>query len=132
MKAIKMILLAGFLVLPITSQAKGKPVDIPPVHEDCSFDWETACLSDLTAVDVAISAATFIDPKADSNRSNLEAKQDAAEAKLSCGKLSDAMDKLLDISDKATAWADAPKPKLEDATGINEAVGDAITCIPGL
>lgn len=39
---------------------------------------------------------------------------------------------LQDISDKATALATAPKPKLEDASGINGAVVTAIGCVGGL
>ena len=126
MKAIKMMLLAGFLMLPIYSQAKGKP---DPVV--CDFNW-TACSTQIADVGTAIDDAAFLTPKADSNRSNLFVKLAAAEAKLDCGKPADAIDKLEDISDKATAWADAPKPKLEDATGINGAVGDALLCIGGL
>ena len=127
MKTIKMILLASFLVLPITLQA-GKPVRDDPV---CDFNW-TACSTQIADVGIAIDDAAFLTSRAVSNESNLVAKLDAAEAKLSCGKLSDAMDKLLDISDKATAWAGAPKPKLVDATGINGAVGAALLCIGGL
>jgi hypothetical protein len=125
MKAIKMILLAGFLVLPITSQA-GKPVPLV-----CDFDWAD-CSTEITDVGEAIDGAVYSGQKATSNKSNLFAKLAAAEAKLDCGKPADAIDKLEDISDKATAWADAPKPKLEDATGINGAVGAALLCIGGL
>ena len=127
MKTIKMILLASFLVLPITLQA-GKPVRDDPV---CDFNW-TACSTQIADVGTAIDDAAFLTPKADSNESNLVAKLAAAAAKLDCGKPADAIDKLEDISDKATAWADAPKPKLEDATVINGAVGDALACIGGL
>jgi hypothetical protein len=123
MKAIKLMLLAGFLMLPIYSQAKGKP---DPVV--CDFDW-TACSTQITAVETAIGLAGFLTRKADSNRSNLFVKLAAAEAKLDCGKPADAIDKLEDISDKATAWAGAPKPKLENATGINGAVGEALLCL---
>lgn len=48
------------------------------------------------------------------------------------GKFSDAVDKLQDISDKATALAGAARPKLEDASGINSAVVDAIRCVAAL
>jgi len=65
----------------------------------------------------------------DANESNLENKALAAIQKLYEYKWGDAIYKLEDISDKATAWADAPKPKMDDATEINRAVGDAIYCI---
>ena len=67
--------------------------------------------------------------RADSDQSNLLAKYAAAVGKISLGKYSDAIDKLEDISDKATALADAPKAKLDDATAINEAVSAAIWCV---
>ena len=47
-------------------------------------------------------------------------------------KFDDAVDKLQNISDTATALADAPKQKLEDASGINWAVVTAIGCVGGL
>jgi len=53
--------------------------------------------------------------------------------KVSLGKYSDAVDKLEDISDKATQLAIAtPKSKLDDATAINIAVTDAIGCVAAL
>ena len=123
MKAIKLMLLAGFLMLPIYSQAKGKP---DPVV--CDFNW-TACSTQIADVGTAIDDAVYSGKKPASNKSNLFAKLAAAEAKLDCGKPADAIDKLEDISDKATAWADAPKAKLDSAAGINGAVGDALDCI---
>jgi len=109
------VLLASSLLLPYAAQA---------APGDCS--------TELGAVATAIESADYLGTRnADMNRSNLIAKLDAAYAKLDLDKFSDAIDKLLNISDKATAWADPDlrKPKLLDATGINEAVGDAITCV---
>ena len=48
------------------------------------------------------------------------------------GKFSDAVDKLDDISMKATELVNAPKPKLVDASGINTAVVSAIACVGAL
>ena len=127
MKTIKVMLLAAVLILPISSQAKGKP---DPVV--CDSDWP-ACYSQADKdIRTAIGDATFLTPKAEDNESNLLVKLAAAGAKLSCGKPADAIDKLDDISEKTTAWADAPKEKLDNATGINDAVDAAISCIGGL
>jgi hypothetical protein len=50
--------------------------------------------------------------------------------KLRRGKFDDAIDKLINISDKAYNLASAfPKPKLVDDSAISEAVNDAIACI---
>ena len=91
-----------------------------------------SCGSELNAVEAAIESGVFLGNKATTGESNLLAKLEAANAKILLGKFSDAVDKLQDISDRATALADAPKPKLEDATGINGAVGDAIACVGAL
>lgn len=91
-----------------------------------------ACESQLNALEAAIENAVFLGNNASSDRSNLLAKLEAAAAKLEMGKFSDAVDKLQDISDKATALAAAAKPKLEDAGGINSAVVDAISCVGAL
>ena len=49
-------------------------------------------------------------------------RRHSAAAKVRLSKFSDAVDKLQDISDTATAFANAPKPKLENAGAINGAV----------
>lgn len=89
----------------------------------------STCAAELGLVKDAIYAATFYDPKADTNRSNMIAKVDAAAAKLALNKPADAIDKLQAVSDQATTLATAAKPKLDDATGINMAASDAITCV---
>lgn len=90
------------------------------------------CATELNAVEQAITDAVYLGNRADSNESNLLVKLEAAAAKLAQEKPADAIDKLQDISDKVTAWANAPKAKIEDATGINDAVADAIACVAGL
>ena len=88
-----------------------------------------ACAFELNAVEAAIRGAVFQGQNATTDQSNLLAKLEAANAKVAEGKFSDAVDKLDDISDKATALAGAPKPKLADATAINTAVTAAIACV---
>ena len=91
-----------------------------------------ACADELNAVEAAIGEAIFTGRRAEMDQTNMLAKLDAADAKVDLGKYADAVDKLLDISDKATALANAPKAKLEDATGINGAVSAAMICVGGL
>jgi len=98
------------------------------------------CDGTLDTVEAAINTAVFIDTTntrkrgadGETNRSNLLVKLDDARVKVDMHKYSDAIDKLTDISDAATLWADADKPKLEDASDINYAVSDAIICIGGM
>lgn len=87
------------------------------------------CGEEMKSVYEAIDAAVFHGKKADMDESRMLAKYDAAAAKLGLYKFSDAIDKLDDIAEKATALATAKKPKLNDATDINDAVGAAIRCI---
>ncbi|MGE5128333.1 MAG: hypothetical protein ACM3IK_01780 [Sphingomonadaceae bacterium] len=91
-----------------------------------------ACASELNAVETAIESGVFLGKNASTDQSNLLAKLEAAAAKISLTKYDDAVDKLQNISDTATALADAPKQKLEDASGINAAVVIAIDCVGGL
>ena len=90
------------------------------------------CGTELNAVEFAISNGVFYGRNAATSQTNLLTKLEAAAAKISLGKYSDAVDKLLDISDGATKLADAPKPKLEDASAINGSVGQAIGCVGAL
>lgn len=87
------------------------------------------CSTELNAVEAAIEAGDY--NKA-GNKANLLTKLVAADAKINLGKFEGAIDKLEGISVKATAWAGANKPKLDDAAAINLAVMDAITCVGGL
>lgn len=88
-----------------------------------------ACSTELNAVEAAIEAGDY--SKA-GNKANLMTKLTAADAKINLGKFEGAIDKLEDISGKATAWAGANKPKLDDAAAITAAVTNAITCVGGL
>ena len=88
-----------------------------------------SCSLELNAVETSINSAVFLGRNATTDKSNLLAKLDAANAKISQAKYGDAIDKLVDISDAATALAGAAKPKLDDATGINTAVGAAVSCV---
>ena len=90
------------------------------------------CATELNAVEAAIGSSQFTSNKAATDQSNLLAKLQAAEAKVTLAKYSDAVDKLQDISDTATALANAAKPKLADATSINNAVIAATACVGNL
>jgi len=103
-----------------------------PMLVSTAYASDALCSEDLAAVQRAIDGGIYSGRKATSNKSNLEVKLVAAETKLTAYKFGDAVDKLYDISEKATAWADAPKAKLDDATAINYAVADAMTCIGSL
>jgi hypothetical protein len=83
----------------------------------------------LAVVGQKIESANFIGNKAETNRSNLLAKLAEAQAKVYREKYNDAITKLGNISDTSTALANAPKPKLEDASAINYAVSSAIDCV---
>lgn len=90
------------------------------------------CSVELNDVELAIQDAVFLGSRASSNESNLLTKLEAAAAKIAQNKPSDAIDKLDDIASAATAWANASKPKLVDASGINTAVSQAIACAGAL
>lgn len=108
------VCLGILMVVPGTSQAS---------------HYTGSCSQELNAVEASINSGVFLGRKASTDKTNLLAKLDAANAKISQAKYGDAIDKLMDISDTATVLADATKPKLDDATGINTAVSAAITCI---
>jgi hypothetical protein len=91
-----------------------------------------ACDTETGMVAIEITSAVFNGKRADRDRNNMLLKVEAAISKIDAEKYSDAIGKLIDISDKANALADAPKPKLEDASGINAAVLAAAVCINGL
>jgi hypothetical protein len=86
----------------------------------------------LNGVERAINSASFLGNRATTDKSNLLAKLESAYSKAVAGKWGDAIQKLGDISDTATALANAVKPKLDDATGINNAVIGATRCMTGL
>jgi len=125
MKTIKVMLLAAFLILPISSQAAkgGKPPS-----DSCVTDW-SACSVYRDSVRAAILGAGYLGKQAASSESNLIVKLDSAEAKLTCDKVGDAVDKLEEISSKAYDLVDARKPKLVSSYDIDNAVSDAIGCL---
>lgn len=90
--------------------------------------YAVQCATELNSLEMAIEDANFIGRRSATNRSNLLAKLEAANAKISLYKYSDAIDKLEAISDNATNLADAQKQKLADATAINVAVSNSISC----
>jgi hypothetical protein len=90
------------------------------------------CAAETDAVDLAIGDAEFIGKRADRSESSLREKLQAAIAKIKDEKFSDAIGKLIDISEKADALASAKKPKLKDDMGISVAVLAATVCINGL
>ena len=91
-----------------------------------------ACGAELNTLGSAIDVALFLGRNATTNQSNLLAKLASAATKVSQQKYPDAIDKLEDISNTATALAGALKPKLEDATAINDAATAAILCVGAL
>ncbi len=91
-----------------------------------------SCAAELNGIESAIDGAVFLSKRAEMDKTNLLAKLDAADAKLDREKFSDAIDKLLAISNKATDMAGARKAKLDDASGINIAVSDALICVGAL
>ena len=94
----------------------------------CSAKELTVCVEEMSDVYYAINDGDFIGRKAEMDKSNMLTKDDAAVSKLKLYKFSDAIDKLDNISDKATLLATAGKPKLGDSTVITEAVSAAIQC----
>ena len=92
-----------------------------------AVDPNLACACELNAVDTAIVDGNFVGKNASTAESNLRAKLEAAAAKVGLRKFDDAVDKLQNISDTATALADASKYKLEGVSRINEAVVTAIS-----
>ncbi len=108
-------LVGGFLLLPIGAANANHFIGV--------------CSIELNTLEQAINDANFLGQRAETNKSNLLTKLEAAAAKMDQGKPSDAIDKLQSISDTATDLANAAKPKLEDATLINTSAGSAIQCV---
>ena len=90
------------------------------------------CVEKMSAVETAILDGNFSGRKIGGEYRDQERMLDKhyhAVIKLGMGKYDDAIDKLIDISDKAYDLANATKSKLDDDTGISNAVNDAIACI---
>lgn len=80
----------------------------------------------LNAVESAILAGVF---NRTADRDNLLVKLANANIKTTQNKTADAVDKLTDISDAASALAGAAKPKLVSADAINASVLSAVNCL---
>ena len=88
------------------------------------------CSDPMGDVESAISNADFLGKFGVRDENNMLNKHYQAIVKLRRGKFDDAIDKLINISDKAYGLATAsPKPKLGDDSEISMAVNDAIACI---
>lgn len=98
---------------------------------NASAAYSGPCQAQFTTLEFAIRNAVFLGAKASTDQTNLLAKLGAAQAKATeePPKFGDAIDKLQDISDTASALANATKPKLQDATAINTAVIDTMRCL---
>lgn len=123
-KAFSAVALASALVMaPLAAQAA--------ISNDtlCKGGGSTVGIT-LTAVEAAIAAGNFTNPTRD--QANLQIKLQAAASKANVRKWDDAIGKLEDISNTATALASAAKPKLASAADINTAVDAAQACMLGL
>jgi hypothetical protein len=83
----------------------------------------------LDGVSDAIVAAGFDPAKLSPSQASLMSKLSSANDKTKARKWGDAIAKLDDLSDSATAMAGAAKPKLRSADGINAAVVAATNCL---
>jgi hypothetical protein len=91
-------------------------------------DAQTACNTELEALESAIRSATFTNPQ---DQQNLLIKLQKAEAKLAEGKTQDAVAKITDIRSAVAKLAAGGKLDPEDATDIDAAAASAITCLEG-
>jgi len=89
-------------------------------------------VASIDTVSHTIEYANFLGKRGENDRLNLLIKAEAAISKVGAYKFDDAIDKLVDISDKAIELESAPKPKLEDSSAINEAVAAAVVCVNDL
>jgi hypothetical protein len=103
---------------------------LPSISNASHYDGQ--CSTALNTLEISIQNADFRGKRAENTRSNLLTKLEAANAKITLLKYSDAVDKLGDISDEATKLAGAVKQKLSDATAINAAVASSISCTGAL
>jgi hypothetical protein len=91
-----------------------------------SADAQTACQTELGALESAIASATFTNEK---DRQNLLAKLSNAEDKLAEGKTDDAVAKITDIQTAVARLAERNKLDPGDARAIETAAADAIGCL---
>jgi hypothetical protein len=89
-------------------------------------DAQTACQTELDALEGAINSASFTNQK---DKLNLLTKLSNAEAKLAVGKTQDAVDKITDIQRAVARLAEGNKLDPDDAQAIDTAAADAIECL---
>jgi hypothetical protein len=89
-------------------------------------DAQTACQTQLDALEDAINSADFTNEK---DELALLAKLGNAEAKLAVGKSEDAVAKLMDIQSAVARLAEGNKLDPDDARAIDTAAADAIECL---
>jgi hypothetical protein len=89
-------------------------------------DAQTACQTQLDALEGAINSANFTNEK---DELALLAKLGNAEAKLAVGKSEDAVAKLMDIQSAVARLAEGNKLDPDDARAIDTAAADAIECL---
>jgi len=87
---------------------------------------QTACQTELGALESAITSATFTNEK---DRQGLLTKLSNAETKLTEGKTADAVAKITDIQTAVARLAEGGKLNSEDAQAIDTAAEDVIVCL---
>lgn len=116
------LVVAGLLTLAPTGAFAGSY----DANKQLCLSGGTTVGYSLNAVESAILAGVF---NRTADRDNLLVKLANANVKTTQGKTADAVDKLTDISDTASALAGAAKPKLVSADAINAAVLSAVNCL---
>ena len=89
-------------------------------------DAQTACETELDALESAINSASFTNVK---DQLNLLTKLSNAEAKLAVGKTQDAVAKITDIQTAVAKLTEGNKLDPDDAQAIDAAAADAIECL---
>ena len=89
-------------------------------------DAQTACQTQLDALEDAINSANFTNEK---DELALLAKLGNAEAKLAAGKTEDAVAKITDIQSAVARLAEGNKLDPDGAGAIDTAAADAIECL---
>ena len=87
---------------------------------------QTACQTELGALESAITSATFTNEK---DRQGLLTKLSNAETKLTEGKTADAVAKITDIQTAVARLAEGGKLNSEDAQAIDTTAEDVIVCL---
>jgi hypothetical protein len=90
---------------------------------------QTACQTELEALESAITSAAFTNPEKD--QQNLLAKLQNAETKLGEGKTQDAIAKITDIRSTVARLAAGGKLDQDGANAIDAAAATATSCLGG-